>query len=55
MDKGIKLQKELAMGIKSAVKEAQGKVGAPAKNPKTSKGMKKGGSCACGGVTKGMK
>ena len=46
MDKGIKLQKELAMGIKSAVKEALGKVGAPAKNAKAAKGM------MCGGAVK---
>ena len=46
MDKGIKLQKERAMGIKSADREALGKVGAPAKNPKAGKGM------MCGGAAK---
>ena len=46
MDKSIKLQKELAMGSKSAAREAVGKVGAPAKNTKASSGMK------CGGVVK---
>jgi hypothetical protein len=46
MDKGIKLQKERAMGIKSADREALGKVGAPAKNPKAGKGM------MCGGAVK---
>lgn len=46
MDKGIKLQKERAMGLKSADREALGKVGAPAKSPKAASGMK------CGGVIK---
>lgn len=46
MDKGIKLQKERAMGVKSADREALGKVGAPTKNTKASSGMK------CGGVVK---
>jgi len=50
MDKGIKLQKERAMGIKSADREALGKVGAPAKNAKANTGMKCGGS-----VKKGKK
>lgn len=46
MDKGIKMQKERAMGMKSADREALGKVGAPAKNPKAGTGMK------CGGMVK---
>ena len=46
MDKGIKLQKERAMGMKSADLEALGKVGALTKNSKTSSGMK------CGGMVK---
>lgn len=50
MDKGIKLQKERAMGIKSADREALGKAGAPAKNPKAGKGM-----CMGGAVKKGKK
>ena len=50
MDKGIKLQKERAMGIKSADREALGKVGAPTKNPKAGKGMMRGGA-----VKKGKK
>ena len=50
MDKGIKLQKERAMGIKSADKEALGSIGAPKKNPKASKGM-----CMGGMVKKGKK
>lgn len=50
MDKGIKLQKERAMGLKSADREALGKLAAPSKNPKSATGMK------CGGfVKKGKK
>lgn len=47
MDKGIKLQKELAMGSKNSTREAVGKVRAPTKNVKAFK---------CGGsVKKGKK
>lgn len=46
MDKGIKMQKERAMGMKSADREALGKLAAPSKNPKSAGGMK------CGGVIK---
>lgn len=53
MDRGIKLQKELAMGMKSAQREATGTP--PGGNKKVVKNMKAGG-CACGGsVKKGKK
>lgn len=51
MDKGIKLQKEIAMGISSAKREAGGK----ADTSKKVQGLKKGGkvkakgSCGCKG------
>lgn len=49
MDKGIKLQKELAMGSKSALKEARsGTVGRGGQNLKTGGKVKSPKPCGCG-------
>jgi hypothetical protein len=49
MDKGIKLQKELAMGSKSAVAEARsGSQGRKAQNLKTGGKVKSSKPCGCG-------
>lgn len=54
MDKGIKLQKKLAMGLSGAPAEA----GGATNTSKSIKNLAKGGkakSCACGGKVKGKK
>lgn len=54
MDKGIKLQKKLAMGLSGAASEA----GGATDTSKSVKNLAKGGrakACACGGKVKGKK
>ena len=49
MDKGIKLQKELAMGSRPAVREAQsGKAGRTGQNLKVGGKVKPQKPCGCG-------